>query len=171
MRLEGSCHCGAVRFAVDSPHPYPFNLCYCSICRKTQGGGGYSINLSGRAETLAVEGEEHLRIYQARIADPDTGERRQSPSRRHFCGVCGSHLWLHDPRWPELVHPVAGAIDTRLPVPPDRVHLMVDSKASWLRVYTDPSDRIFGGYPEESIAEWHERRGLESRELSAGSVD
>jgi hypothetical protein len=27
MKLEGSCHCGAVRFAVEAPHPYPFNLC------------------------------------------------------------------------------------------------------------------------------------------------
>ena len=34
MRLEGSCHCGALRFALESKHPYPFNLCYCSICRK-----------------------------------------------------------------------------------------------------------------------------------------
>ena len=40
MHLEGSCHCGKVRFSVKAPHPYPFNLCYCSICRKTAGGGG-----------------------------------------------------------------------------------------------------------------------------------
>ena len=40
MLLEGSCHGGAVRFRVRSAHPYPFNLCYCSICRKTGGGGG-----------------------------------------------------------------------------------------------------------------------------------
>ena len=45
MLLEGSCHCGAVRFKLRSAHPYPFNLCYCSICRKPAGGGGYAINL------------------------------------------------------------------------------------------------------------------------------
>jgi hypothetical protein len=39
MLLEGSCHCGAVHFSVESEHPYPFNLCYCSICRKTAGAG------------------------------------------------------------------------------------------------------------------------------------
>ncbi len=43
MLLEGSCHCRAVRFSVRSAHPYPFNLCYCSICRKTAGSGGYAI--------------------------------------------------------------------------------------------------------------------------------
>ena len=39
MEIKGSCHCGSVKFTVQSPHPYPFNLCYCSICRKTAGGG------------------------------------------------------------------------------------------------------------------------------------
>ena len=46
MKIDGSCHCGAVRFSVQSPQPYPFNLCYCSICRKTAGGGGYAISAS-----------------------------------------------------------------------------------------------------------------------------
>lgn len=159
MRLEGSCHCGAVRFSVDSPHPYPFNLCYCSVCRKTQGGGGFVINLSARAETLAVDGEDSVRVYRARLGPDEDG---RSEARRHFCGECGSHLWLFDPRWPELLHPVAGAIDTPLPVPPERVHLMTDSKASWVRVHAEPSDRIFGGLPDESIREWHRRHDLES---------
>ncbi|MDX1540190.1 MAG: GFA family protein, partial [Geminicoccaceae bacterium] len=119
MLLEGSCHCQAVRFRVQSPHPYPFNLCYCSICRKTQGGGGFAINLGGEAESLEVEGREHVRIYHARL---DGGS--ESPAMRHFCGLCGSALWLFDPRWPELVHPFASAIDSPLPVPPERVHLM-----------------------------------------------
>lgn len=47
MLLKGSCHCGAVRFSVNSLHPYPYMRCYCSICRKTAGGGGYAINLAG----------------------------------------------------------------------------------------------------------------------------
>lgn len=168
MRLEGSCHCGAVRFAVESPHPYPFNLCYCSICRKTQGGGGWAINLSGRADTLEVAGAP--RTYQARLSDPDSGVEDRSPARRHFCGECGSHLWLFDPRWPELVHPVASAVDTPLPVPPDRYHIMLDSKAPWVRVHAEPSDRMFPGYPDESIAGWHQRRGLESDDISCGST-
>jgi hypothetical protein len=49
MHLEGSCHCGAVSFSLTSEHPYPYQRCYCSICRKTQGGGGYSINICGLA--------------------------------------------------------------------------------------------------------------------------
>ena len=42
MKLEGSCHCGAVKFTVVSHTPVPFQYCYCSICRKANGGGGYN---------------------------------------------------------------------------------------------------------------------------------
>ncbi|GEK46856.1 alanine acetyltransferase [Bisbaumannia pacifica] len=155
MRLQGSCHCGAVRFSVESPHPYPYQRCYCSICRKTAGGGGYAINLSGRAATLEVEGAEHQGIYRA-VIDGET-----SPGERHFCRHCASALWVFDPRWPELVHPFASAIDTELPIPPERVHLLLDSKASWVEVEARDTDKCFAGYPEESIDDWHRRLGLE----------
>jgi hypothetical protein len=52
MKLTGSCHCGAVKFSVESKTPYPYMRCYCSICRKTAGGGGYAINIMGDAATL-----------------------------------------------------------------------------------------------------------------------
>ena len=39
MHLEGSCHCGKVKFSVESAEPVPFMRCYCSICRKTAGAG------------------------------------------------------------------------------------------------------------------------------------
>ncbi len=160
MRLAGSCHCGAVRFALRSSHPYPFNLCYCSVCRKTAGGGGYAINLSGAYDTLEVEGRESLRVYRAKIRQPKTGEVRESPGERNFCGLCGSALWLWDPRWPELVHPFASAIDGELPTPPERVHLLLESKPSWVELHADPKDEQFDRYPKESIAEWHARLGL-----------
>lgn len=160
MLLEGSCHCAAVRFRLHSIHPYPFNLCYCSICRKTAGGGGYAINLGGDADTLEVEGRKHVRVYRARIRDPGTNKVRQSPAQRNFCGVCGSALWISDPRWPELIHPFASAIDAELPVAPERTHLMLDSKPSWVALQASPRDKTFADYPEESIADWHERLGL-----------
>ncbi len=155
MKLEGSCHCRAVRFSVESHTPYPFNLCYCSICRKTTGGGGYAINLMGEAKSLKVTGRKHLAHYRARM----NGGR--SDARRHFCKKCGSHLWLWDPSWPELVHPLASAIDSKLPKSPERVHLMLGSKASWVPVATiSRKDKRFREYPKESIEGWHKKRGL-----------
>jgi hypothetical protein len=162
MLLQGSCHCGKVRFRLRSAHPYPYQRCYCSICRKTQGGGGYAINLGGEAATLKVTGGRHLKVYQARLREPgETRRARRSPARRHFCGECGSALWLWDPRWPDLVHPFASAIDTPLPAAPETTHIMLGSRVSWVPVEAGgPRDRRHEDYPRESIADWHERLGL-----------
>ncbi|HEX3346489.1 MAG TPA: GFA family protein, partial [Acetobacteraceae bacterium] len=117
MQLEGSCHCRGVRFALNSRHPVPYQRCYCSICRKQQGGSGYTINLSGDAASLRVEGRENVTIYHAHLSNP--GERDHiSSAERAFCRVCGSALWLFSPEWPELIHPFASAIDTDLPDAP-----------------------------------------------------
>lgn len=161
MKLAGSCHCGSVRFSVESPHPYPFNLCYCSICRKTAGGGGFAINLGADYNSLEVRGREHINVYRARLSD-DEGDEFRSEGRRSFCARCGSALWVWDSRWPELLHPFASAIDTPLPVPPERTHLMLGSRAGWVQPCTGANDKCFDGYPDESLAEWHERLGLTS---------
>ena len=154
MLLEGSCRCGAVRFRVESPEPYPFMLCYCSICRKTAGGGGYAINLGGLSDTLEVDGEESISVYQATI------DGELSPAQRRFCRNCGSALWVYDPRWPDLVHPFASAVDTPLPKPPERVHIMLDYAAPWCEIPAGGSEIHFAEDPDMSLADWHERHGL-----------
>jgi len=160
MLLDGSCHCKAVQFSVESRHPYPFNVCYCGICRKLAGGGGSAINLNADFATLKIEGREHIRVYNARLEDETAGEVATSNAERSFCGVCGTHLWLWDSRWPDQVHPLATVIDTELPTPPERTHLMVDFKPGWVAFDPAPQDRVHGRYPDESIADWHDRLGL-----------
>lgn len=152
MLLEGSCHCGAVRFSVQSHEPVPYLRCYCSICRKAAGSGGFAINLGGDHATLQVQGREHLSVYRARLEDG-----KQSSGQRHFCKNCGTALWLWDPTWPDLVHPHAGAVDTTLPEPPAVTHMMLGSKPAWVAVQANPGDAHFDGYPDESLAEWHLR--------------
>ena len=69
MQLQGSCHCGAVHFTLTSETPYPYQRCYCSICRKTQGGGGYAINIGGQTKSMQVTGRENISIYHAILKD------------------------------------------------------------------------------------------------------
>ena len=160
VTLKGSCRCGSVRFSVESHTPVPYQLCYCSICRKTAGGGGYAINLGADARTFTVEGEDAVSVFRAEIQDHETGACRTSTGERNFCRGCGTALWLFDPEWPDLVHPFASAIDSELPVPPERVHIMLASKASWVVQDVGPGDAEFDVYPEQSIEEWHRTRGL-----------
>lgn len=159
MQLDGSCHCGAVRFTVASRTPYPYQLCYCSICRKTAGGGGFAINIMGDAASLQVRGKRTLRFYRAEIRD-DEGRCEVASGQRHFCARCASALWMFDPTWPDLLHPFASAIDSALPVPPAKVHLMLRYKAGWVVPDLGPDDDCFDEYPELSIEDWHRRRGL-----------
>jgi len=159
MHLEGSCHCGAITFSLESPSPCPFMHCHCSICRKTAGSGGYAINLGGDFRTLKVKGRKNLSVYHALIREP--GQRaRRSKAQRHFCSLCGSALWLWDPRWPELVHPQASAIDTPLPKPPEVVEAALDYAAPWIDVPKGRGHVHRRQWPDESLADWHRRHGL-----------
>jgi hypothetical protein len=148
MRLKGSCHCGAVRFSVESETPYPYLHCYCSICRKTAGGGGYAINVMGKADTFKKKGR--TQVYRA----------TRGGGERHFCPRCGSALWVWDPRWSEWIYPFASAIDSPLPAPRERQHILLDSKANWVPVPKGLRDKRFRGYPREAILDWHQTRGL-----------
>jgi len=161
MKLEGSCHCRAIRFTVVSHTPYPYMRCYCSICRKTAGGGGFAINIMGTARSLSVRGKKHVGVFRARVRSKGDARGTLSPGRRHFCLKCGSALWVWDPRWAEWVYPFASAIDTPLPKPPEDVSIMLDFAAPWSEVPTGRGHEHFREYPKESIADWHKRHGLE----------
>ena len=157
MTLKGSCRCGAVAFSCDSHTPQPYQRCYCTICRKTAGGGGYAINLLALHETLRIEDPESARgRYHADIVEDD-GVCSISSAERAFCTRCATALWLWDPTWPELVHPFASALDTCLPVPVASVHLMLDFKPAWVEPHIGPDDECFARYPKLSIEDWHKQ--------------
>lgn len=81
MKLEGSCQCGGVTFTVETSHPVPYQRCYCSICRKIQGGGGYAINLAGDFRTLKVKGEDRITRYHAKMHEPGRRTTRSKAER------------------------------------------------------------------------------------------
>jgi len=159
MLLEGSCHCGKVRYSVESNTPYPFSRCYCSTCRKLNGGGGYTINIMAEYPTLKIDGEEHLSCYRSPLNDRGVYEEDGLGfSRRYFCGHCGAMLWNYNTRYPDWVYPFASAIDTPLPAAPEVRHTMVKHRASWVEI--PEGDRQFPQYPDEGIEDWHRNRGL-----------
>lgn len=154
MKLMGSCCCGAVSFSLEAPAAVPYMRCYCSICRKSAGGGGYAINLGGIADTLEVEGAENITVWHA------TKDGAESPMERRFCSRCGTALWGWDPRWPELIHPFASAIDTPLPTSLMNNHIMLGSKPDWVPLDAKDGDATFEEYPDASLEDWHRARGL-----------
>ena len=119
---------------------------------------------SCRCGTVRFSVESHAPVpyqlcFSAEIRDDD-GHCGRSQARRRFCSHCGTALWLFDPRWPELLHPFASAIDSDLPKAPEKTHVMLRFKASWVEPAIGEQDQCFAEYPEESIEEWHRKRGL-----------
>jgi hypothetical protein len=74
MLLDGSCHCGAVKFRVESPETYPFLRCYCSICRKT----------AGRVCDQPRRALRHARGREVRLRLPGAHRRGTEPRPKAF---------------------------------------------------------------------------------------
>ncbi|KAF9078555.1 Mss4-like protein [Rhodocollybia butyracea] len=159
VELKGSCHCGTVRFTVQSSTPVPYQLCVCSICRKVGGTGG-SINLGGHSETLKIlQGKQHIKVYKA-VLNRDSPDETVASSERNFCSKCSSMLWLYDENWPELIHPFASAIDSPdLPPPETMVCVKLDSKPQYVRL-PEGKKETYDNYGPHSIEEWHKANNM-----------
>jgi hypothetical protein len=71
---SGSCHCGAVRFEIDTDFP-ELTTCDCSICRR-------------RNALMVNVHEDHFRLLAG--ADALTEYRFHTMTARHFfCRTCG----------------------------------------------------------------------------------
>lgn len=78
MEAKGSCHCGAIGYAV-SGEPVYHALCHCSDCRRATGAPAVSWALFPRdAVTIAGAPQAYASSEQA---------------QRHFCGECGTSLF------------------------------------------------------------------------------
>ncbi|KAI5826138.1 hypothetical protein K523DRAFT_341277 [Schizophyllum commune Tattone D] len=158
VELKGSCHCGTVRFTLNSSSAVPYQLCTCSICRKCGGYGG-SVNLGGHADSLKIlQGKEAISVYQA-VMDRDTPKEHRASSQRNFCSKCSSMLWLWDEHWPELIHPFASAIDSELALADEMTVVRTDSKPAYVRL-PEGKKQVYELYGPESLESWHKKHGL-----------
>ncbi|MCG6869171.1 MAG: GFA family protein [Gammaproteobacteria bacterium] len=75
MIYRGSCHCGAVQYAVEAPEAVECQKCNCSICSKS----GYLHLIVPKSRFRLLSGDDALTTYTF-----DTGE-----AKHLFCKVCG----------------------------------------------------------------------------------
>ena len=74
QRYEGSCHCGIVRFAIETDFP-ELTTCDCSICRRKN---ALMVKVHESQFSL-LAGEESMTEYQFHTRT----------ARHFFCKVCG----------------------------------------------------------------------------------
>jgi hypothetical protein len=79
---RGSCHCGAVRFAVEVDLSHQVSRCNCSVCTK--------VGITGKI----VKPEAFALLSPDRETDLGAYEWGFRTGRRFFCKVCGIHTFL-----------------------------------------------------------------------------
>ena len=111
---RGGCHCGRVRFEVESPAVIMATECNCSICNKS----GYLHLIVPRSQFRLLSGEDALETYTF-----NTGV-----ARHHFCRHCGIKSF-YVPR----SHPDGVSVNVRCldPGTIDRVDISPFDGANW----------------------------------------
>lgn len=72
---SGGCHCGMVRFEIDTPSEIEASECNCSICKKS----GFLHLFVSRDKFRILRGEDAITTYTF-----NTGV-----AQHHFCNICG----------------------------------------------------------------------------------
>lgn len=119
MRVEGGCHCGAVRFEAEA-NPSAVSVCHCRDCQRLT-GTAFRTTVRAEGPPRVVRGEP--RVY---LKTGGSGGRME----QHFCGTCGASLFVHGEgtghwgiRW--------GSLDGREALAPSRA-IWKDREVPWL---------------------------------------
>ena len=96
-RIEGGCHCRAVRFEAWVPARVEVLDCNCSICSAT----GFRHLIVGHADFTLLSGAERLTVYRF-----GTGA-----ARHLFCSVCGVKSFYQPRSHPEAWSLNVNALD------------------------------------------------------------
>ncbi len=83
MLVDGSCHCGAIRFEAEID-PKRVGVCHCADCQTFSGGPFRTSVLVGGEAFRLLEGTPNLYEKTAQ-----SGAAREMA----FCATCGTHVW------------------------------------------------------------------------------
>ena len=103
---KGSCLCGAITYTL-SQAPNKSVLCHCINCKKVS-GSAFLTNDWYPVAALSVRAtpESSLKTYADQGLDLPKGQLL-----RHFCGKCGSPLYIKHDQFPEFVIVMRGTND------------------------------------------------------------
>lgn len=119
MHIDGSCHCGAVRFTalID---PARVMVCHCADCQVLSGAPFRAV-VAAPFDTLQVTGttRQYVKVAQS-------GNRRAQV----FCPECGTPLWATAPENPTAVVIRLGCVTQRAQLAP-AVQIWQHSALPW----------------------------------------
>jgi hypothetical protein len=120
MKIEGSCHCGAVSFTAEVD-PDRVAVCHCADCQVLSGAPFRAV-VGASIESLVVNGQTKSYVKVA-----ESGNRRAQV----FCPECATPLWATAPENPVTVMIRLGCVKQRAQLKPS-VQVWQHSAAPWL---------------------------------------
>ena len=126
--VEGSCLCGAVRFAIDG-RVSPLQYCHCQRCHKASGGAFVAAVAASMESFRWLQGDDLVGVFALPVRS------EPPPYRTAFCRRCGAPVPIADPERPFAVIP-AGALDGQPTLTPFR-HIFVSLNPPWYEIRDD----------------------------------
>lgn len=132
MKLEGGCHCGAVRYAVDG-QPAHVSICHCADCRKSAGAPMVSWAAFREDDFTVTRGAARTR-------------NSSGDAMRSFCADCGTGLWYrNETALPGLVDIQSATLDDPAAFTP-QAQIQVADRIAWMETaHTLPEFTRFPG--------------------------
>jgi len=98
LKYQGNCHCGKVRFEVESEPVTKGLRCNCSICKRK---GAMMSPFTYAPDKLKIKGRENLGLYQfgSKVA------------KHYFCKNCGIYTFHETMRVPGHFRFNLGCVD------------------------------------------------------------
>lgn len=119
--LRGSCQCGGVRYEIRAT-PRAMYHCHCAQCRKANGASLATNVLVDSDAFVVTAGREQLGAWES------------SPQKhRYFCSACGSPIYSHSARSPQIVSVRCGTLDGDPGLRP-AFHSWTSVKAPWTEI-------------------------------------
>jgi hypothetical protein len=132
--IEGGCHCGAVRYAVEGA-PVFSAICHCADCRRCSGTPVTAWGMFPTEAFAWTKGE--AKLYAS-----------SEHSQRWFCGDCGTGLaYINEVMVPGMVDIQVATLDDPNAIPPILQMQMADAIGWMANAHTLPGHARFPPQP------------------------
>lgn len=123
MSATGKCLCGRIHYALAQPLP-DLDVCHCKNCQR-QSGAAFVPFVAMPMSALELRGSPKA------FMDNDTESGKTVA--RHFCGDCGSPLYVVVEAAPQTAYVAVGTLDDTHDLVP-KCHGWTASKQDWIQI-------------------------------------
>jgi len=120
MKIDGNCHCGAIKFEAEAD-PEAGVICHCNDCQRLS-GSPYRVMFPVPATAFSISGSPATYIKVA-----ESGRRRAQV----FCRECGSAIYSTDVDQPSIFAVRLGVINQRREMGPPVRQIWCDEALAW----------------------------------------